>query len=115
VILRHNLRVPCTALGLNGDDFSWHEWTIPLFPKFCQLCFRGEDTLDHVIALNEEHLRRILRDYVNYHHEDRLHDSLQKDTPNRRAVEQRPAMNSAVISMPRLGGLHHRYTWREAA
>jgi hypothetical protein len=40
---------------------------------------------------------------------------LQKDTPNRRAVEQRPATNSAVISIPPLGGLHHRYTWREAA
>jgi putative transposase len=68
-----------------------------------------------VTALNEEHLRRILRDYMNYHHEDRLHDSLQKDTPNRRAVEQRPATNLAVISIPWLGGLHHRYTWREAA
>jgi hypothetical protein len=52
---------------------------------------------------------------LNYHHKDRLHDSLQKDTPNRRAVKHRPATNSAVISMPRLGGLHHRYTWREAA
>jgi hypothetical protein len=33
----------------------------------------------HVIALNEQHLRRLMRDYVNYHHEDRVHDSLQKD------------------------------------
>jgi hypothetical protein len=39
------------------------------------------EILDYVIALNEEHLRRILWDYVNYHHEDRLHDSLEKDTP----------------------------------
>ena len=52
----------------------------------------------HIIALNERHLRRLIRDYVNYHHEDRIHDSLDKDTPNRR-----------------LGGLHHWYSWREAA
>ena len=73
------------------------------------------EILDHVIALNEQHLRRLLRDYVNYHHDDRIHDSLEKDTPNRRLVEQKPAANSIVISMARLGGLHHRYSWRQAA
>ena len=71
--------------------------------------------LDHVIALNEEHVRRLLRDYVSYFHRDRIHDSLEKDTPNRRPVEQKPAANATVISMPRLGGLHHRYSWCEAA
>ena len=71
--------------------------------------------LDHVIALNEQHLRRLVRDYVNYHHDDRIHDSLGKDTPNRRPVEQKPSPNSVLISHARLGGLHHRYTWRHAA
>jgi hypothetical protein len=41
------------------------------------------EILDHVIALNEAHLRRLMCDYVNYHHEDRIHDGLSKDTPNR--------------------------------
>jgi hypothetical protein len=67
---------------------------------------RRREILDHVIALNEEHLRRLLRDYVNYHEQDRLHDSLEKDAPNRRVVEQRPGTNATVISLPRLGGLH---------
>jgi len=73
------------------------------------------EILDHVIALNEEHLRRILRDYVSYHEQDRLHDSLEKDAPNRRLIEQRPGTNATVIAVPRLGGLHHRYTWGQAA
>ena len=73
------------------------------------------EIFDHVIALNEQPLRRLLRDYVNYHHDDRIHHSLEKDTPNRRLVEQKPAANSIVISMARLGGLHHRYSWRQAA
>ena len=73
------------------------------------------EILDHIIALNEEHLRRVMRDYVNYHQEDGLHDSLEKDAPNRRPVEQRPEANATVISMSRLGGLHHRYAWRQAA
>ena len=29
------------------------------------------DLLDHVIALNERHLRRLLSEYVHYYHEDR--------------------------------------------
>jgi hypothetical protein len=68
-----------------------------------------------MIPLNEEHLRRILRDYVRYFHEDRLHDSLEKDTPNQRIVEQRPGVNAKVVSIARLGGLHHRYSWDQAA
>ena len=37
--------------------------------------------LDHIIALNERRLVRLLRDYVSYYHQDRVHDSLGKDTP----------------------------------
>jgi putative transposase len=73
------------------------------------------EILDHVIALNEQHLRRLIRDYVNYYHDDRIHDSLGKDTPNRRSVERKPSPNGVVVSCARLGGLHHRYSWRQAA
>jgi transposase InsO family protein len=73
------------------------------------------ELLDQVIPLNEKHLRRLLREYVNYHHEDRIHDSLQKDTPHRRPIEVRPSPRATVISEARLGGLHHRYRWRTAA
>jgi putative transposase len=69
----------------------------------------------NIIALNEQHLRRLIRDYLNYYHQDRIHDSLGKDTPDRRPTEHKPAATAKVISIPRLGGLHHRYSWREAA
>jgi putative transposase len=88
-------------------------WQNGLAERWIGSCRR--EILDHVIALNEEHLRRILRAYVNYHQEDRLHDSLMKDAPNGRAVETRPGANARVISMARLGGLHHRYGWNQAA
>jgi hypothetical protein len=39
---------------------------------------------------------------------------LGKDTPEGRAVERKPQANATVISLQRLGGLHHRYAWREA-
>jgi len=79
-------------------------WQNGIAERWIGSCRR--EILDHVIALNEEHLRRLLRDYVNYHEQDRLHDSLEKDAPSRRAVEQRPGTNATVISLPRLGGLH---------
>jgi transposase InsO family protein len=88
-------------------------WQNGIAERWIGSCRR--ELLDHVIALNEAHLRRLLRDYVNYHQQDRLHDSLAKDAPNRRAVDQRPAANATVISIPRLGGLHHRYTWGKTA
>jgi putative transposase len=39
------------------------------------------ELLDHVIVLNESHLRRLVRDYLQYYHDDRLHDALKKETP----------------------------------
>ena len=88
-------------------------WQNGIAERWVGSCRR--EILDHVIALNEQHLRRLIRDYANYHQDDRIHDSLEKDTPNRRPVEQKPAADSTVISSPRLGGLHHRYSWRQAA
>jgi hypothetical protein len=68
-----------------------------------------------VIALNEAHVRRIAREYMAYYHGDRTHDALGKDTPNGRAIEPKPADAAALISLPRVGGLHHRYVWKTAA
>jgi transposase InsO family protein len=67
------------------------------------------ELLDHVIVLNQRHLRRLLNNYVCYYHEDRTHLGLNKDTPGRRPPEP-AAARGHVISQPRLGGLHHRYT-----
>ena len=73
------------------------------------------EILDHIITLNERHLLRLLREYVSYYHQDRIHDSLERDTPHKRGAEQKPAATAKVTLMPRLGGLHHRYGWRETA
>ena len=88
-------------------------WQNGISERWVGSCRR--EILDHVIALNEQHLHRLIRDYVSYYHQDRIHDSLKKDTPNRRPVEHKPSPNSVLISNARLGGLHHRYSWREAA
>jgi transposase InsO family protein len=76
--------------------------------------FRREMT-DHVIPLNERHLKRLANEYLTYYHEDRTHKSLGKQTPGRRPIQSRPATGSEILALPRIGGLHHRYCWTEAA
>jgi hypothetical protein len=73
------------------------------------------ELLDPVIVFNAAHLRRWVREYLRYYHEDRAHDGLGKDTPEKRPVEPRKAALSRLVAMPRVGGIHHRYTWRAAA
>ncbi len=72
------------------------------------------ERLDHVIIFNEPHLRRLLRNSVDYYNADRVHTEL-RDSPAGRQIERRPSVDAVVIGLPRVGGLHHRYIWREAA
>jgi len=71
--------------------------------------------LDHVIPLNERHLRRLGLEYLAYYHDDRTHIGLNKATPTRRPIELRPTDTNRIQSRSRIGGLHHRYSWAEAA
>jgi len=73
------------------------------------------DLLDHVIVFNEGHLRRLMGEYLDYYHEDRTHLGLLGQTPGGREVMPRPSSNAKVIALPRVGGLHHRYVWEDAA
>ena len=72
------------------------------------------ELLDHVVVLNEDHLRRLLREYVDYYNAERVHTSI-VDSPVGRPVESRPSNRAKIIGFPRVGGLHHRYTWRKAS
>jgi transposase InsO family protein len=66
------------------------------------------ECLDHVIVVREQHLRRILRKYLQYYHSSRTHLALGKDAPEphrRESIE-----GGKVIAVPIVGGLHHRYT-----
>jgi transposase InsO family protein len=67
------------------------------------------DLFDHVIVLNERHLKRLMNEYIRYYHEDRTHLGLEKQTPLDREAATGSDANSRVIAQPRLGGLHHRY------
>jgi len=62
-------------------------WLNGIAERWVGSCRR--ELLDHVIPLDERHMKRLLGEYISYHHEDRT--------------------RLGLTSQPRLGGLHHRY------
>jgi hypothetical protein len=59
------------------------------------------EIIDHVIVFNEDHLRRLLREYVSYYNADRVHTVIQ-DAPEGRTIESRPLSGAKVIGLPRV-------------
>ena len=81
-------------------------WQNGVAERWVESCRR--DLLDHIIPINERHLKRLLSEYIRYYHEDRTHLGLGKGTPNGRSHVM---ASTQVVSHERLGGLHHRYDW----
>jgi transposase InsO family protein len=65
------------------------------------------DCLDHVIVVNERHLKRMLADYFTYYHSWRTHLSLEMDCPQPREIQTTD--RGRVVEFPEIGGLHHHY------
>lgn len=96
------------AIGLKSVRTSFKSpWQNGIAERFVGSCRR--DLLDHVIVLNERHLKRLMSEYIPYYHEDRTHLALAKETPAGRVGESNPSASCRVVALPRLGGLHHRY------
>ena len=70
------------------------------------------ECLDHVIVFNERSLLQHLQAFTTYYHRSRTHLGLQKDTPEQRPVQ--PPEAGGIVSIPEVGGLHHRYERRAA-
>jgi len=104
---KYRTEVPAAirSLKINAVRTSFESpWQNGVAERWVGSCRR--ELLDHVIALNERHLKRLLAEYVAYHHEDRMHPGLGKGTPGCRT---RCVTSGRVLSYDRLGGLHHRY------
>jgi transposase InsO family protein len=65
------------------------------------------ELLEHVVILNEHHLKRLLSSYLDYYHPWRTHQSLDRDAPNGRRV--RLAKPGNVVECSAVQGLHHYY------
>jgi len=104
---KYGLEVPVAVRSLKMSPVRTSfksPWQNGLAERWVGSC-RG-DLLDHIIVVNERHLKRLLSDYVRYYHADRTHLGLGKGTPDYRI---RSIASGRVLSQERLGGLHHRY------
>lgn len=61
------------------------------------------ECLDHIIVLDEQHLRSVLGEFVRYYNQDRPHRTLRLQTP-----EAKPGpVTGPIRSRPVLNGLYH--------
>jgi transposase InsO family protein len=64
------------------------------------------ECVDHLIVLDEQHLRSVLTEYVAYYNRERPHRTLGLHT----TPEPRPRPSAGLIrSQPVLNGLYHAY------
>jgi len=71
---KYGWKVPTAvrSLKMNPVRTSFDSpWQNGVAERWVESCRR--DLLDHVIAMNERHLKRLLSDYVRYYHEDHTH------------------------------------------
>jgi hypothetical protein len=104
---KYGLDVPAVVRSLKISPIRTSfesPWQNGVAERWVGSCRR--DLLDHIIAFDERHLKRLLSEYVRYFHEDRTHLGLEKGTPHHRP---RCITSGRVLSHERLGGLHHRY------
>jgi len=85
-------------------------WQNPYIERFIGSARR--ECFDHMVVLDEDHARRILRHYLEYYEQTRTHLSLAKDAPAVRLVQR--IEDGTVGAIPKIGGLHHRYERRAA-
>ena len=65
---------------------------------------------DHVIVLNENHLRKLLKEYFHCYNYQRTHLGLEKDSPESRPVQVIGKIDKILVA----NGLHNYY-YRNAA
>jgi putative transposase len=104
---KYGLEVPAAIRSMNMGCVRTSiqsPWQNGIAERWVSSCRR--ELLDQIIPLNERHLKRLLREFISYYHDDRTHLGLHKQTPGSRAHS---VGCGPVISRRRLGGLHHRY------
>ena len=86
----------------------------PRSPNLNAICERflgglRRECLDHVLLLGEDHLRRVLAEWVGHFNGGRPHQGIGQRIPNQRQRPGRVEPCRRIVAFPVLGGLHHDY------
>ena len=106
-----HVRATATAMGIEDVRTAPHApWQNAFVERFIGSARR--ECFDHVIVFNEAGVHRLMTRYCAYYERSRTHLSLDKDAPIPRSVM--PPDRGAIVAIPEVGGLHHRYERRAA-
>ena len=80
-------------------------------PKANAICERflgsvRRECLDHILVFGEQHLYRVVREYVQYFNRARPHQGIEQNIPEE---IQSKKNTGKIIAFPVLNGLHHNY------
>ena len=93
-------------MGIKGLPIPYG---VPVANAMCER-FIGtlkRECLDHFIFRSENHLQRVVREYVTYYNQDRPHQGIEQiPEPANRPM---PVEGGRLVGRPILGGLHHDY------
>jgi hypothetical protein len=99
-----NFSLSCAADG-RGIRRSRNSSLLDPGSRWCLWECRDRECLNHFIILNARPLKRTLAAYFRYYHQTRPHLALEKQCP----IERQIMKHGAVVEIPELGDLHHRY------
>jgi len=104
------------ATGIKEVRTSYHSpWQNPFVERFNGILRR--ELLDHIIPLDEQHLHRLIREYIDrYYHPVRTHSSLEHKPPHIESSVKKELLppDTKLETESVLGGLYHNYRAKAA-
>ena len=83
-------------------------------PKANVICERflgslRRECLDHILVLGDQHLHRVIREYVAYFNRARPHQGIEQQIPEGSPLVLEKQGNGKIVAFPVLNGLYHDY------
>ena len=83
-------------------------------PKANAICERflgsvRRECLDHILVLGDQHLHRVIREYMEYFYRARPHQGIEQQIPEGSSSVPKKQEKGKIIAFPVLNGLHHDY------
>jgi len=96
------------VIGIEGIPIPYRAPNANAFVERFNLSLRRE-ALDHFVFLNEQHVLRVVKEYVAYHNGARGHQGIGTIPDPYDELRKPPNARGCVVALPVLGGIQHDY------